>query len=66
MINRVKDSLDPLQIENAIKPMMIQTIRTHPDMEFQRMNRTTLSYNYRDKLGVHILQFKIGPKEYEK
>jgi hypothetical protein len=65
LINLVKDSLNPLEIEKAVKPMMAKTIKTHPDMEYQRKNKTTLSYNYRDMNGEHVLQFSIGPKDYE-
>jgi len=66
LVNMVKDSIDPKIMENAIRPMMTQMIKTHPDMEFQRKNKTTLSYNYRDKFGAHVLQFKIGPNDYKK
>jgi len=64
LVNMLKDSLNPGQIESTIKPMMIQSVKSHPDMEYQRKNKIILSYNYRDKLGEHVLQFKIGPNDY--
>lgn len=57
LINFVKESIGSLQIENAINPRMIQTINNYPDMEFKRNHQTTLSYNYSDKDGQHIVQF---------
>jgi hypothetical protein len=65
LVNMQKDEIDTLNFKNAIKPTLIHSIKSHPDMKFQRKNQTTLSYNYRDRNGDFVLKLNIGPNDYK-
>ena len=65
LVNMVKDSIDLKVFEDYMHPMILNNVRTHPDLKFFRDNKVTMVYNYRDKNGVFITKISIPPKEYQ-
>ncbi|HLV39132.1 zinc ribbon domain-containing protein [Xanthomarina sp.] len=65
LINFLKSEIDIEEVKNIIEPILINTIKSSPEMKIFRDNRTTLAYHYRDKNGVFVLEISIAPDQYE-
>lgn len=52
LVNYVKDSINIGVLEENLRPSLINSVKTSPEMKFQRDNNVTLSYYYKDKAGV--------------
>lgn len=65
LVNMVKSEVNSEDLKNYIEPVLINTIRTNPDMKIYRDNKITLAYNYKDKNGVFILKINITPDHYQ-
>ena len=65
LVNVEKQDIDIDEMKNFIEPNVINNMKTHPDMELYRDNRTTMTYNYKDKNGVFILKINVSPEKYE-
>ena len=59
LINMEKETSDTTELKNYILPIVTNGIKTSPQMEFQRKNRTTLKYYYKDKNGKYLFHFVI-------
>ena len=65
LVNWTIDSINIIELENSIQPLILNNVISNPDLETFRNNRTTLDYNYRDKNGVFITRISITPEDYE-
>ncbi len=66
LVNTEKSSIDADKMEKSIQPMILNTIKTNPEMKIYRDNKTTMAYSYKDKNGEFVLKILIGPDQYEK
>lgn len=64
--NYTKEEIDTTVFEKALKPQLVNTISTNPDLKIFRDNNVTIIYNYKDKNGVFLLRISITPAEYKK
>lgn len=65
LINTIKDSVDTDIMEEYLKPMILNSIKTNPDLKFLRDNNATMAYNYRDMDGEHLLKLSFTPDQYK-
>ena len=65
LVNMVKDSIDIVSIEEYLKPVILNTIKTNPDLKSFRDNNVIMSYNYKDKNSMHILKLTFTPDQYK-
>lgn len=59
-----KEDLSDDYISRYMEPVIINSVKTSPDLKFLRDLGTTLIYNYRDKNGVFIYSFSVTPDMY--
>lgn len=60
-----KSQLDAAMINSHIKPMLVNNVKTNPEMKALRDKKVTFGYSYNDKNGVFISKFTITPEEYK-
>lgn len=65
LINMDKDNIDIERLEEYIKPVILNTIKTNPDLKSFRDNNVIMSYNYKDKNSNHILKLIFTPEQYK-
>jgi hypothetical protein len=65
LVNWVKDSIDPQNLQDYLEPILVNSIRTNPGLKLYRDNKTTMSYSYRDKNGVFVFKIDITPQKYQ-
>lgn len=65
LVNLEKENIDIEAVKNFIEPKVVNNMKTSPDMKLYRENRTTMTYNYKDKNGIFVLKINVGPEKYE-
>lgn len=65
LISTVKDSIDIEVLKSYLEPILKNFVRTSPDMQTMRENKTSLNYYYKDMNGSHILTITIRPEDYK-
>ena len=65
LVNFAKDSVNIPGLEGYMKPMILNNVKTNPDMKGFRDNKVTMTYTYKDKDGVFITRIDITPEMYE-
>ncbi len=65
LINMYKDSIDIEKLEEYLKPVILNTIKTNPDLNSFRDNNVVMSYNYKDKNSAHVLKLIFTPDQYK-
>jgi len=64
LVNWVKDSVDLKGFEDYMQPMILNNVKTNPDLKIYRDNKTTMAYNYKDMNGVFITKISITADQY--
>lgn len=64
LINHAKSELNLERIKNVEFPNLIKQAKVSPDLKKFRENNVTLSYNYKDKNGNHIIKVEVTPSIY--
>jgi hypothetical protein len=59
-----KDDVDVNELNNYLKPRIINGVSTNPDMFFFRENNMDISYYYKDKNGFFLTKIIVTPKDY--
>lgn len=65
LINVEKAAVDTAEMRNILEPQIVNTVKTSPQMKFQRDHRTTLNYYYKDKDGLFLLLIAVTPEKYQ-
>lgn len=65
LINIDKDSIDIVSFEEYLKPVILNSIKTNPDLKTFRDNNVTMSYNYKDKNSNYIVKLTFTPAQYK-
>ncbi len=65
LVNLEKKDIDINEMKDFIEPNVINNMKTNPDMKLYRENKTTMTYNYKDKKGEFILKINVTPEQYE-
>jgi hypothetical protein len=65
LVNIDKATADTLGMKNYIEPNVINSVKTNPQMKFQRDHNTTMNYYYKDKYGVYLFVVSVTPDKYK-
>ncbi|MEQ9375004.1 MAG: hypothetical protein RIG68_07505 [Imperialibacter sp.] len=65
LVNMEKASTDASQLENYLKPILINNVKSNPDMKINRDNKTTMGYYYKDKNGEFLFKVLVTPDLYD-
>ena len=65
LINYSKEDVNVNDIIKNIEPGIINNVRTNPDMQIYRDNKTTMNYFYKDKNGEFINKISVTPDMYQ-
>ena len=65
LINAERGNIDAEALKKYVLPNVIQNIRSSADLKYQRDNKITFSYYYRDGHGDYILDFPVTAAQYE-
>lgn len=64
LIHWVKDSVDLKAFEDYIQPIILNNVKSNPDLKIYRDNKTTMTYNYKDMNGEFITKISITADQY--
>ena len=65
LVNLEKANVNTEDMRDFLEPTIINSVKTTPQMEIQRKNKTTINYHYKDKNGVFLLLISVTPDKYE-
>lgn len=65
LINLVSDSLDVSLLRDYLAPIILNKVKTNPDMRFFRDNEVTMAFNYQDRDGHFLMKISITPDQYK-
>lgn len=65
LVNMQRETIDIEGMRNYIKPILINNIKTSPELKIYRDNKVTLAYYYKDRDGVYLTKIEITPDKYE-
>lgn len=66
LVNMTKDQLDTNIAKQTLRPNMVQSLSTMPELKDFRDNKVVMEYNYSDKTGAYMMKITIKPEEYAK
>lgn len=65
LINLEKTNVNTEDMRNFLEPVLINSVKTTPQMEIQRDHKMTINYHYKDKNGAFLLLISVTPDKYE-
>ncbi len=65
LVNMENESLDITGLENYLEPIILNNIKTNPDLKTFRDNDVIIAYNYKDKNGKHLFKLTFKPENYK-
>ena len=64
LVNIDKESIDIIGFKKLLEPHIINELKANPQMQWQRDNKVTLDYYYKDKNGIHLFTITVKPEQY--
>lgn len=64
LTNLERDGIDIEEATKTMEPILINNIKSNPDMKYFKDNNVTLSYSYKDKHGVFVMKINVTPAMY--
>lgn len=64
MMNYSLGDIDIVEFEKSLKPVLVNSIKTNPEMELLRGEEVTFIYNYSDKNGYALTKLIITSDDY--
>jgi len=65
LVTLEKANVNTEDMKKFLEPTIINSVKTTPQMEIQRINKTTINYHYKDKNGKFLLLISVTPDKYE-
>ncbi len=65
LVNIEKKNINVSELEEYLKPVILNAIKTNPDLKLFRDHGTTMSYNYKDKNGEHLIKLLFTADQYK-
>jgi hypothetical protein len=59
-----KDEVDMNSVKENVYPGVLANVVNNPDLKVLRDNKVTFVYNYIDKNGIFVCQYKVHPGMY--
>jgi hypothetical protein len=66
LVNLKPDDIDPEQLIEVLKPLLVNNIAINPDLNMFRDNDVTLTYLYKDMNGDFFAKIPVTPADYRK
>jgi hypothetical protein len=64
LVSWIKDSIDIAAFNDYMFPMILNNIKTNPDLKVCRDKKTTMTYSYKDMNGEFISKISITADQY--
>ena len=64
LVHMVKDSINLQDMQNYLTPVIINNVKTNPDLKIYRDHKTTMAYYYKDKNGAFVFKITVTPEQY--
>lgn len=64
IIRMEQSYLDPDTVKKILSPIILNNIKTDPEMKFFMDNKVTFQYNYNDKNGLFVFKHVVTPDMY--
>jgi len=64
LIGQSRDSVDARSMENRLRPILTENLRTSRSLEVLRKNRPDVDYRFLDRKGRLVLSIVVRPEEY--
>ena len=64
LVNLLKADIDIDQLQEQMRPLLVNSVKTHDDLKIFRNNNVTLVYNHKDKDGVFLFKITVTPADY--
>ena len=64
LINYDKESIDVIELKRTLEPHIVNQLKSSPQMQWERDNKVTLDYYYKDKNGIHLFTITVKPEQY--
>ena len=64
LVNYDKESIDIVELKKNLEPRIINELKSNPQMQWQRDNKVTLEYYYKDKNGIYLFTITVKPEQY--
>ncbi len=64
LVSWIKDSIDIAAFDEYMFPMILNNIKTNPDLKVYRDNKTTMAYSYKDMNGEFVSKISITADQY--
>ena len=65
LVNYTLAEIDVDNLEENLEPVLINNVKTNPDMSGFRKNSVTVAYNYKDKEGNFITKISVTKDDYQ-
>jgi len=64
MINMDVASIEIEELKKNLEPVIINTVKTNPELKLFRDKEITMVYYYRDSNGNYMFKISVGPNQY--
>jgi len=64
LINANKSDIDIEDFTNYMEPIIVNNVKTNPDLKIYRENKVTMSYYYKDKNSLFLTKIVVTPDKY--
>lgn len=65
LVNMERAKVDISELENYLQPIILNNIKTNPDLKTFRDNDVVMAYNYKDRNGEHLFKLIFKPENYK-
>lgn len=65
LVSMERANVDVSELENYLKPIILNNIKTNPDLKTFRDNDVIMAYNYKDRNGEHLFKLTFKPENYK-
>jgi len=59
-----KATIEIDELTNYLEPLIVNNIKSNPDIKVFRDNKATMSYYYKDKNGEFVIKISVTPDKY--
>jgi hypothetical protein len=65
LVSMERATFDISELKNYLQPIILNNIKTNPDLKIFRDNDVTMAYSYKDKNGEHLFKLTFKPENYK-
>lgn len=65
IVSKTKEEVDTLEFKKVMEPILVNNMKTNPQMKRLRENKVNLNYQYKDKNGNYLCSVSVDSGKYE-